>query len=124
MAQRTMGASHSDTETLTLNDTQVMKDIFGGNWTWSRRAFLLEVDGRKIAVSVSGMPHAGVDNAPFLANVDNRTGNYGSGPNYDKIKGNGMDGHFDVYTLNGIGHSTGKIERGHQVNVMLSGGME
>ena len=30
--QRTMGASHSDTEALTDSDTQIMKQIFGGTW--------------------------------------------------------------------------------------------
>jgi hypothetical protein len=42
-----MGANHSDTETLTTQDTQIMKDIFGGYWNWNRRPFILEVDGRR-----------------------------------------------------------------------------
>ncbi|MCX7746093.1 MAG: LysM peptidoglycan-binding domain-containing protein [Clostridia bacterium] len=123
MAKRTMGASHADVETLTLQDTQTMKEIFGG-WFWKTRAFILEVDGRRFAVSVSGMPHAGIDGVPYLQNVDNRSGNYGYGPNYDSIAGNGMDGHFDVYTLNGLRHKDGKIDHTHQYSVLTAGGFE
>ncbi|MBM7867660.1 LysM peptidoglycan-binding domain-containing protein [Heliobacterium gestii] len=123
MIQRTMGANHADVETLTAADTQAMKEIFGG-FTWNRRAFVLYVDGRKFAVSVAGMPHAGVDSAPYLANVSWRSGNYGAGPNYDRIKGNGMDGHFDVYTLNSIGHAEPTVSAAHQVTVLMAGGLE
>ncbi|ABZ85565.1 lysm domain protein, putative [Heliomicrobium modesticaldum Ice1] len=123
MIQRTMGANHADVETLTAADTQVMKEIFGG-FTWNRRPFILHVEGRKIAASVSGMPHAGVDSAPYLANVSWRSGNYGAGPNYDRIKGNGMDGHFDLYTLNGSGHSEPTVSAPHQVGVLMAGGLE
>ncbi len=123
MVQRTMGANHSDTETLTTADTNTMKEIFGGNWTWERRPFILEVDGRKIAVSVAGMAHAGVDGVPFLENVDNRSDDWGYGPNYDRISGNGMDGHFDVYFLNCLRHKDNKIDPEHQQNVMIAGGL-
>lgn len=124
MAKRTIGANHSDTETLTAQDTASMKDIFGGSWIWKTRPFILEVDGRQFAVSVAGMPHAGVDGAPFLANVDNRSDNWGSGPNYDSISGNGMDGHFDVYFLNSLRHVDNKIEPQHQYNILTAGGLQ
>lgn len=122
--QRTMGSSHSDTETLTANDTAIMKQIFGGTWTWSRRPFILEVDGRRFAVSVSGMPHAGVDGQPFLQNVYNRSGGYGYGPNYDRISGNQMDGHFDLYFLNGLRHLDNQIDPEHQKMVSIAGGLQ
>lgn len=122
--QRTMGSSHSDIETLTAEDTQIMKQIFGGSWSWARRPFILEVDGRRFAVSISGMPHAGVDGQAFLANVGNRSGGYGYGPNYDRISGNQMDGHFDLYFLNCLGHSSNNIDPEHQKNVMAAGGLK
>lgn len=122
--QRTMGANHSDTETLTAQDTQVMKQLFGGVWSWSRKPFILEVDGRRFAVSVSGMPHAGVDAQPYLQNVDNRSGDYGYGQNLDRIKGNQMDGHFDMYFLNGLRHVDNKIDSEHQKMVMIAGGLQ
>ena len=34
MIKRTMGANHSDTETLTIDDSNTMKSIFGG-WNWN-----------------------------------------------------------------------------------------
>ena len=97
--KRTTGASHADVETLTAEDTQVLKEIFGG-FNWNRRAAFLEVDGSRYAISISGMPHAGLDSQPYLANIPDRSDNWGYGPNYDAIKGNGMDGHFDLYFLN------------------------
>lgn len=121
--QRTVGASHSDTETVTAADTQTMKQLFGGTWNWTRRPFILEVDGRRFAVSVSGMPHAGVDGKPFLANVDSRSGDYGYGPNYDNISGNQMDGHFDLYFLNSLRHKDNMIDPDHQKMIMEAGGL-
>ena len=121
--ERTMGSSHSDTETLTAQDTQVMKQIFGGTWNWTRRPFILEVDGRRFAVSIAGMPHAGVEGLPFLQNVSNRSDNYGYGPNYDRISGNQMDGHFDLYFLNGLRHVDNKIDPDHQKMVTIAGGL-
>lgn len=123
MVRRTIGASHSDTETLTAQDTQTMKEIFGGSWTWNRRSFILEVDARQFAVSVAGMPHAGVDGVPFLQNVDGRSDNWGYGPNYDAIPGNDMDGHFDVYFLNSLKHVDNELDPGHQYSVMVAGGL-
>jgi len=121
--QRTIGSSHSDTETLTAQDTQIMKQIFGGSWNWTRRAFILEIDDRKFAVSIAGMPHAGIDGQPFLQNVSNRSDGYGYGPNYDRISGNQMDGHFDLYFLNGLRHVDNQIDPDHQKMVMLAGGL-
>ena len=89
-----------------------------------RKPFILEVDGRRFAVSVSAMPHAGVDGAPYLANVSGRSGDYGYGPNYDAISGNGMDGHFDLYFLNGRRHKDGQIDPQHQMGVLLAGGLQ
>jgi D-gamma-glutamyl-meso-diaminopimelic acid endopeptidase CwlS len=122
--KRTTGSSHADTETLTMADTQKLKDAFGGKWSWERKPFILEVDGRRFAVSVSAMPHAGVDGAPYLANVSGRSGDYGYGPNYDAIPGNGMDGHFDIYFLNGRRHKDGQIDPQHQMGVLLAGGLQ
>ena len=122
--KRTIGANHSDTETLTASDTQIMKQIFGGSWSWNRRAFILEVDERKFAVSVSGMPHAGVDGVPFLQNVSNRSGAYGYGPNYDAISGNQMDGHFDLFFFNCLRHVDNKFDSDHQKMASIAGGLQ
>ena len=123
MIKRTMGSGHSDTEPLTEQDTQIMKQLFGGAWNWTRKAFILEVDGRRLAVSASGMPHAGVDGVPLYQNVNGRSDNYGYGPNYDAIAGNGMDGHFDLYFLNCLRHVDSKIDPEHQFMVQTAGGL-
>ncbi len=123
MVKRTMGANHSDTEPLTASDTLTMKQIFGGAWTWARKALVLEADGRRYAVSIAGMPHAGVDGVPLNQNVDNRSGDYGYGPNDDAIAGNGMDGHFDLYFLNCRRHYDNNIDPEHQYNVLSAGGL-
>ena len=123
MVKRTIGANHADTETLTVADTAAMKEIFGSSWNWERRPFILEVDGRKLAVSVSGMPHGGVDGVPFLHNVGGRSDNWGYGPNYDAIAGNGMDGHFDLYFLNSLRHADNAYDPAHQYNALAAGGL-
>ncbi len=121
--RRTMGVSHADVETLTAADTKIYKEIFGGSWSWNRRAAYLEVDGNRYAISIAGMPHAGLDNQPYLADVSGRSDNWGYGPNYDAIKGNGMDGHFDLYFLNSLRHKDNQIDPEHQKNIMKATGL-
>ncbi|WP_010245715.1 LysM peptidoglycan-binding domain-containing protein [Acetivibrio cellulolyticus] len=121
--KRTMGANHADCETLTSLDSNMMKEIFGGYWNWTRRAFVLEFNGRRFAISIAGMPHAGVDGVPYMQNVSNRSDNYGYGPNYDTISGNGIDGHFDLYFLNGVRHVDNQIDASHQQNILIAGGL-
>ncbi|PGT81880.1 LysM peptidoglycan-binding domain-containing protein [Bacillus sp. AFS040349] len=43
--QRTVGANHADSETLTTTDTNMAKSIWGG-FSWSTRAVIVEIDGR------------------------------------------------------------------------------
>lgn len=123
MIKRTMGANHADCETLTAADSKIMKEIFNGVWSWNRRPFILEFNGRQFATSISGMPHAGVDGVPYMQNVANRSDNYGYGPNYDTIAGNGIDGHFDLYFLNCLRHKDNQIDSSHQQNILIAGGL-
>lgn len=118
--ERTIGSGHADCETLTAQDTAVMNDVFGGKWSWEDRPILLIVNGRQIAASIAGMPHAGLDAYAANINVDNRSGNYGYGPNYDYIKGNGMDGHFDVHFLGSLRHVDWQLDPTHQAMVRIS----
>jgi len=50
--------SHADVEPITANDTATMFSAFG-EWTWTPRPVIVDIDGRLIAASLSGMPHAG-----------------------------------------------------------------
>ncbi|MFJ5760670.1 LysM peptidoglycan-binding domain-containing protein [Neobacillus sp. NPDC093182] len=54
--KRTIGANHADSETVTTNDSNMAKSIWGG-FSWTPRAVILDIDGRKIAASMSFMPH-------------------------------------------------------------------
>ncbi len=124
MAKRTYGANHADMETLTAADTEIMRKIWGGSFSWITKPIIVEYNGRKIAASAAGMPHAGNDTAPADAYTSWRSGDYGPGTNFDAIKGNNMDGHFDIHFLNSTTHNTGKISESHQKNVKISAGME
>ena len=49
--------SHADVVPRTRADTEALRSVFGGRWTWEPRAILVTVDGRTFAASMSGMPH-------------------------------------------------------------------
>ncbi len=98
--QRTTGASHADSETLTINDSNIAKSIWGG-FSWTPRAVILEIDGRKVAASMSFMPH-----------------------DVYYIKDNGINGHFDVYFGNSIRHKDGNPDPSHQAQVEKAAGIQ
>jgi peptidoglycan hydrolase-like protein with peptidoglycan-binding domain len=111
---RTYGGNHADCEAATLEDSKIMKDIWGGNWSWIRRPIIIELNGRRLAASMAAMPHAGVDNQPANKILNKRSQGYGRGYNLDKIKNNGMDGVFDVHFLNSRTHGTNRVDPNHQ----------
>ncbi|HHW30540.1 MAG TPA: LysM peptidoglycan-binding domain-containing protein [Clostridiaceae bacterium] len=121
-AKRTTGANHADCETLTLNDTNIMKEIWGGSFNWNTRPVIIKYNGRKIAASASNMPHAGNDAAPGGVHTTWRSGDYGAGYNLDWVKGNGIDGVFDVHFLNSTRHLDGKVDPNHQSNIKEAAG--
>jgi peptidoglycan DL-endopeptidase LytF len=97
--KRTIGANHADSETVTTNDSNIAKSIWGG-FSWTPRAVILEVDGRKLAASMSFMPHE----REYIAN-------------------NGITGHFDVYFGNSTRHVDGKADAKHQAQVEKAAGI-
>jgi len=114
--RRTFGRHHADIEPLTKEDSRIIKEVWGGTWNWQRRAVIVKPDvgGHVIAGSMTGYPHAGLDRYPALINVDNRSGGFGTGQNLDVIKGNGVDGHFDIHFLNSRTHGTNVMQQEHQ----------
>jgi peptidoglycan DL-endopeptidase LytF len=96
--KRTIGANHADSETVTTNDSNIAKSIWGG-FSWTPRAVILEIDGRKIAASMSFMPHE----REYIAN-------------------NGITGHFDVYFGDSTRHVDGKTDPKHQAQVEKAAG--
>lgn len=116
-ARRTYGYNHADCEPLTAKDTQIMKKIYGGDWSWSRRAVIVTVGGKKLAASMAGMPHAGLENVKANRYVTSRSGGYGRGVNLDAVKNNSMSGHFDIHFLRSRTHGTNRVDPKHQAAV-------
>lgn len=114
---RTYGGNHADCEAKTAADSEKIKQIWGGSWSWVRRPVIVEVNGRRIAASIAAMPHAGVDKSPANTYISSRSGGYGRGANLDKIKNNGMSGVIDVHFLNSRTHGTNKVDSKHQAAV-------
>ena len=90
-AARWSGANHLDAEPASAEDTKIMKDIFGGSWTWNRRAVLIKYNGHVYAASMNGMPHGTT-----------------------VIGNNGFDGHFCIHFKNSKTHETQKVDPDHQ----------
>jgi peptidoglycan hydrolase-like protein with peptidoglycan-binding domain len=112
--KRTYGHNHADCETLTDEDTAIMKKIYGGKWSWDRRAVIVTVGDVKIAASMAGMPHAGSERYSANTTVSSRSGGYGRGENLDAIKGNAMSGVFDLHFYGSKTHGSNKVDSKHQ----------
>lgn len=97
--KRTIGANHADSETITVTDSNTAKNIWGG-YSWTPRAVIVEVDGRKLAASMSFYPHE-----------------------REYIMDNGITGHFDVYFSGSTRHVDGKPDSSHQVQVEKAAGV-
>ncbi|MDF2595758.1 MAG: hypothetical protein K0R69_2099 [Clostridia bacterium] len=106
--KRTFGTNHADVEALTMADTAIMKEIWGG-FTWERRPVIVHINGRRLAASMAGMPHAGKDSAPNLSYTSGLSGGYGYGQNLDAVKGNGMSGVCDLHFVGSRKHKDGNI---------------
>lgn len=97
LVRRRGGHFHADSEPLTPSDTRAMKEIFGGKWSWERRAVILECRGRWFAASMNGMPHGG-----------------------EQVSRNGFSGHFCVHFSGSKIHKSGKEDPSHQQMVLTA----
>ncbi|WP_051688114.1 hypothetical protein [Desulfofalx alkaliphila] len=98
--QRREGRYHADVQPLTARDTAIMKEIYEGEWSWRRKAVVVEVDNMRIAASMSGMPH-------------------GAGA----IKHNEFDGHFCLHFLDSTTHNNPESTNlAHQIMVWKAAG--
>ncbi|MBE5787440.1 MAG: hypothetical protein E7324_07875 [Clostridiales bacterium] len=89
--RRWAGANHIDAEPLTASDTATMKAIYGGSWSWSRRAILVKYNGHVYAASMNGMPHGTTT-----------------------ISNNNFNGHFCIHFYNSRTHETNRVDAAHQ----------
>ena len=123
-AVRTFGANHADCEPLTAADASGMLQLWNQYHSsyWTTRPVIITINGRKLAASMTAAFHAGLENEPNGAYVNNRSGGFGSGQNFDAIKGNGTDGHFDIHFLNSTTHNTGVVNNNHQASIKVAAG--
>ena len=89
--KRWSGANHLDGEPLTKEDTATLKSIYGGAWSWARRAILVKYNGHVYAASMNGMPHGTTT-----------------------ISDNNFDGHFCIHFYRSKTHETDKVDTAHQ----------
>ncbi|MTI82279.1 MAG: hypothetical protein FH758_15715 [Firmicutes bacterium] len=100
--QRRAGDYHADVQPLTSNDTEIMKEIYNGQWSWRRRAVIIEVGNTRLAASMSGYPH-------------------GAGA----IRHNNFDGHFCIHFKDSTTHqSPNKTDLAHQIMVWKAAGRQ
>lgn len=111
--KRTYGTNHADVEPLTKDDTNKIKEIWGG-FTWERRAVVVNVGNYVLPGSMTAVAHAGLDSKPADAIVSNRSENYGRGYNLDKVKNNGANGVMDIHFKNSRTHSSNVVQKVHQ----------
>ncbi|MCR4425173.1 MAG: peptidoglycan-binding protein [Firmicutes bacterium] len=97
--QRRGGYNHADAEPLTAEDTAVMKRIYGGSWSWNRRAVVVVAGGHRMAASINGFPHGG-----------------------GEITNNNFNGHFCVHFLGSRTHASNSLDPDHQRQVRVAAG--
>ncbi|WP_053363837.1 hypothetical protein [Bacillus sp. FJAT-27251] len=96
--QRRAGSRHADVQPLTAQDTKIMKEIYGGKWSWKRRAIYVLAKKRKIAASMHGMPH-------------------GAGA----LKNN-FPGHFCIHFYGSTTHRTNAMDLSHKLMMLKAAG--
>jgi hypothetical protein len=76
---------------LTARDSQILLSIYGGRWSWERRAVAVQLRNQYFAASINGMPHGG-----------------------STIPENNFRGHFCVHFLDSRLHLNGRTDPDHQ----------
>ncbi|NLM94578.1 MAG: LysM peptidoglycan-binding domain-containing protein [Firmicutes bacterium] len=99
--RRYYGHYHADVEPLTKEDVAVLREIYGGSWSWERRSVIVEIDGRRIAGSINGNPHGGAS-----------------------IRDNGFPGHICLHFLGSKLHNSHKVDERHHNRVLQAVGYE
>lgn len=82
------GWAHADVEPASRADTAILRDNYGGEWSWSRRPVVVVINGRRIAASQHGMPHG------------------------DSTLDNGFPGHFCIHFLGSTTHGSSYTSNG------------
>jgi len=96
--QRRAGSHHADVQPLTSKETKIMKGIYGGKWSWKRRAIIVIHGNQWIAASMHGMPH-------------------GAGA----LKNN-FPGHFCIHFYGSTTHRTNFMDLSHKLMILKAAG--
>ncbi len=87
---RWSGGDHMDAEPRTEEDAATIKAIYGGSYSWRRRAILIKYNGHVYAASMNGMPHG-------TTTIENE-----------------FDGHLCIHFKNSRTHETDVVDPDHQ----------
>ncbi|MDD6040336.1 MAG: peptidoglycan-binding protein [Clostridia bacterium] len=87
---RWSGGDHMDAEPRSDEDTATIKAIYGGSFSWRRRAILIQYNGHVYAASMNGMPHG------------------------TETISNEFDGHLCIHFKNSKTHGSDKVDPDHQ----------
>ena len=88
---RYAGINHADVTPATKEDTAIMLETYGGEWSWDRRPVWAVINGVMYAASINGMPH---------------------GDDYNR--NDGMDGQVCLHFYNSKGHASDAVDEVHQ----------
>ena len=111
---------HADVEPSSILDKLKSSTLWVGD-SWSPRPVVVFMpDGSLVAASIHNMPHAGIDEQPYLSIVKNRTGGYGKGYNRDYVKNNGMSGHVCLHFAGSKGHKSKSKIKEHQLAIKIA----
>ena len=118
VCERHMGGLHADIETIDKEATKSLKSLYKDRENWKHRPVLIVFEDKSVYCASSFIVgHAGRDDKKFLEMIDNRSSGYGTGENYDFIKGNDLEGHFCVHVPGCKNHFDGKVSQKHQSNI-------
>lgn len=95
----TGGASHAEMECPDGDNTHIYRDVFGGEFNYSKRPMLIKLGGRYVACSLQGEPHG-----------------------EDTISMNDMSGHACLYFYNSKSHVGNLADVEHMNNVYTASG--
>lgn len=99
--KRLYGHFHADIEPLTKYDTRILKEIYGGRWSWSRRAVIVRIHNLNLAASINGMPHGG-----------------------QSIRDNDFPGQFCAHFLGSRVHQGSRVDPEHQAMISKAANSE
>ncbi|MFK4997237.1 hypothetical protein ACI2OX_05435 [Bacillus sp. N9] len=96
--QRRAGSGHADVQPLTPKDTEIMKEIYDGKWSWKRRAIIVIYGDQWIAASMNGMPHG-------AGTLDNN-----------------FRGHFCIHFNGSKTHRKNMVDESHKLMILKAAG--